>query len=255
MCCVLHCAPHQRPSRIPSDCVFALVAIASRPRLTGGIFESGLFPQFQHPRDQVLAHQRGCARHVRCVLTVMARSHARRPQRPRARARAAVVGGRTAGTRAGTRRCSVALCADRGTSVSAWDHPRNAAGRGRARLGCAWAMALAHQIQECSGAGAAMQRSQNQKWPFPAVSRWPCASDGAQRNTLYHTVKIYRETAFWALKSSKISRCAPNHGGRAAGASTLHRRTERELSGLFLISHMAYLSATLFGILTPQVCK
>ena len=33
------------------------------------------------------------------------------------------------------------------------------AGRGRARLGCVGDGACAHQIQECSGAGAAMQRS------------------------------------------------------------------------------------------------
>ena len=50
LCCVPQCAPHRRPSHSPSDCVIALVAIASRPRLAGGIFESGLFQQFQHPR-------------------------------------------------------------------------------------------------------------------------------------------------------------------------------------------------------------
>ena len=31
--------------------------------------------------------------------------------------------------------------------------------------------------------------------------------------------KIHRKTAFWALQIQIFSRCAPNHGGRAAGAS------------------------------------
>ena len=36
--------------------------------------------------------------------------------------------------------------------------------------------------------------------------------------------KIHRKTAFWALQIQKFSRCAPNHGGRAAGVCEINRR-------------------------------
>ena len=117
-------------------------------------------------------------RPVRCVLTVMARSHATAAAAASARTRSG--GGRADGRHAcghaAVQRRAVRGQGDVGLCVG----PTRGTPRGAgARVWAAWAMALAHQIQECSGAGAAMQRSQNQKWPFPAVSRWPCASHGA----------------------------------------------------------------------------
>ena len=61
-CRLLYLAFRIEAFHSPSDCVRALAILLSRPRLTGHISKSGLFPEFHHPRSQARARELGCAR-------------------------------------------------------------------------------------------------------------------------------------------------------------------------------------------------